>query len=108
MMYFFQMSKGFTQYYVYILTNKNNKVLYIGVTNDLERRIFEHKNKLVEGFTKKYTLNKLIYYEMTEDISSAIEREKQLKNWHRNWKINLIKSFNPMWKDLRRNITSIS
>jgi len=97
------MSKGFTQYYVYILTNKNNKVLYIGVTNDLERRIFEHKNKLVEGFTKKYNLNKLIYYEMTEDISSAIEREKQLKNWHRDWKINLIKSFNPMWKDLGEN-----
>jgi putative endonuclease len=94
------MSKGSTQYYVYILTNKNNKVLYIGVTNDLERRIFEHKNKLVEGFTKKYNLNKLIYYEMTEDISSAIEREKQLKNWHRDWKINLINSFNPTWKDL--------
>ena len=94
------MSKGSTQYYVYILTNKNNKVLYIGVTNDLERRIFEHKNKLVEGFTKKYNLNKLIYYEMTEDINSAIEREKQLKNWHRDWKINLINSFNPTWKDL--------
>jgi len=94
------MSKGFKQYYVYILTNKNNKVLYIGVTNDLERRIFEHKNKLVEGFTKKYNLNKLIYYETTEDVSSAIEREKQLKNWHRDWKINLIKSFNPTWKDL--------
>ncbi|MDP2971804.1 MAG: GIY-YIG nuclease family protein [Deltaproteobacteria bacterium] len=94
------MGKVSTQYYVYILTNKNNKVLYIGVTNDLERRIFEHKNKLVEGFTKKYNLNKLIYYEMTEDINSAIEREKQLKNWHRDWKINLINSFNPTWKDL--------
>ncbi|MCJ7704619.1 MAG: GIY-YIG nuclease family protein [Desulfobacterales bacterium] len=94
------MGKRSTQYYVYILTNKNNKVLYIGVTNDLERRIFEHKNKLVEGFTKKYNLNKLIYYEMTEDINSAIEREKQLKNWHRDWKINLINSFNPTWKDL--------
>jgi putative endonuclease len=94
------MSKGLTQYYVYILTNKNNKVLYIGVTNNLERRIFEHKNKLVEGFTKKYNLNKLIYYEVTKDISSAIEREKQLKNWHRDWKINIINSFNPIWKDL--------
>ncbi len=94
------MSKGTTQYYVYILTNKNNNVLYIGVTNDLERRVFEHKNKLVEGFTKKYNLNKLIYYEITEDVSSAIEREKQLKNWHREWKINLINSFNPKWKDL--------
>jgi putative endonuclease len=94
------MSKDAKQYYVYILTNKGNTVLYIGVTNNLERRIFEHKNKLVEGFTKKYNLNKLIYYEMTEDINSAIEREKQLKNWHRDWKINLIKRFNPMWKDL--------
>jgi len=82
------MSKGTTQYYVYILTNKNNNVLYIGLTNDLERRVFEHKNKLVEGFTKKYNLNKLIHYEITEDIRSAIESEKQLKNWHRDWKIN--------------------
>jgi len=97
------MSKESRQYYVYILTNKTNKVLYIGVTNDLERRIFEHKNKIVEGFTKKYNLNKLIYYEVTKDISSAIEREKQLKNWHRDWKINLVNSFNPMWKDLGTN-----
>ncbi len=94
------MSKGSRQYYVYILTNKTNKVLYIGVTNDLDRRIFEHKNKLVEGFTKKYNLTKLIYFEATGDIRSAIEREKQLKNWHRDWKINLINSFNPTWKDL--------
>lgn len=94
------MCKGPKQYYVYILTNKTNKVLYIGVTNDLERRIFEHRNKLVEGFTKKYNLNKLIYYEVTDDIRSAIEREKQLKNWHRDWKINLIEGFNPTWKDL--------
>jgi len=88
------------QYYVYILTNKSNKVLYIGVTNNLERRMFEHKNKLVEGFTKKYNLNKLVYYEGTSDIQSALEREKQLKNWHRDWKINLVNNFNPMWKDL--------
>jgi len=88
------------QYYVYILTNKANKVFYIGVTNDLERRMFEHKNKLVDGFTKKYNLNKLIYYEVTADVLNALEREKQLKNWHRDWKINLINSFNPMWKDL--------
>ncbi len=88
------------QYYIYILTNNNNKVLYIGVTNNLERRIFEHKNKLVEGFTKTYNLNKLIYYEVTGDVRSAIEREKQLKNWHRDWKINLINSFNPKWNDL--------
>jgi len=74
------------QYYVYILTNKSNKVLYIGVTNDLERRMYEHKNKMVNGFTKKYNLAKLVYFEATADVKSAIEREKQLKNWHRDWK----------------------
>ncbi len=83
------------QYYVYILTNKSNKVLYIRVTNSLERRVFEHKNKLVEGFSKKYNLKKLVYYEATDDVISAIRREKQLKNWRRDWKINLIKEFNP-------------
>jgi len=92
------------QYYVYVLTNRTNRVLYIGVTNNLGRRIFEHKNKLVEGFTKKYNLDKLIYYEVTNDIQSALEREKQLKNWHRDWKINLIKSFNPTWNDLSNNL----
>jgi putative endonuclease len=91
------------QYYVYILTNKTNKVLYIGVTNNLVRRIFEHKNKSVEGFTKKYNLSKLVYYEVTNDIYSALEREKQLKNWHRDWKINLINNFNPVWADLSEN-----
>jgi putative endonuclease len=88
------------QYYVYILTNKSNNVLYIGVTNDLVRRIYEHKNKVVNGFTKKYNLNKLIYFETTTDVRSALEREKQLKNWHRDWKINLISEFNPKWEDL--------
>jgi len=92
------------QYYVYVLTNRTNRVLYVGVTNNLERRIFEHKNKLVEGFTKKYNLNKLVYYEATNDIDGALEREKQLKNWHRNWKINLINSSNPAWKDLSDNL----
>jgi len=91
------------QYYVYVLTNKTNKVLYIGVTNNLVRRIFEHKNKLVEDFTKKYNLSKLVYYEVTNDIYSALERGKQLKNWHRDWKINLINSFNPVWADLNDN-----
>ena len=66
-------------------------VPHIGVTNNLRRRIFQHKNKLIEGFTKRYNLSKLIYYEVTSDIHSALEREKQLKNWHREWKINLIK-----------------
>jgi len=92
------------QYYVYILTNKSNNVLYIGVTNDLIRRIFEHKNKLVDGFTKKYNLAKLVYYEATNDIESAIAREKQLKNWHREWKKNLINQFNPEWKDLGEDL----
>jgi len=90
------------QYYVYILTNKADKVIYIGVTNNLERRIFEHKNKLVEGFTKRYNLTKLVYYQITNDVKSAIGREKQLKNWHRDWKINLINQFNPEWKDLSK------
>ena len=88
------------QYFVYILTNKTNKVFYIGVTNNLERRMYEHKNKLIEGFTKKYNLTKLVYYEETKDVESAIAREKQLKNWHREWKINLVIGFNPEWKDL--------
>ena len=94
------MDKTPKQYYVYILTNRHNNVLYIGVTNNLVRRIYEHKNKLVEGFSKKYNLIKLVYYETTRDVKSAIEREKQLKNWHRDWKINLINQFNPEWKDL--------
>jgi len=88
------------QYFVYILTNKSNKVLYIGVTNNLERRIYEHRNRMIEGFTKKYNLTKLVYFEETSDVKSAIEREKQLKNWHRDWKINLITDCNPEWQDL--------
>jgi len=93
------------QYYVYILTNKSNEVLYIiGVTNDLVRRVFEHKSKLVDGFTKKYNLTKLVYYEVAENVESAIKREKQLKNWHRDWKINLITRFNPEWRDLSEEI----
>ena len=88
------------QYYIYILTNKSNKVLYVGMTNDLTRRIYEHKDKLVEGFTKKYNLTKLVYYEITTDVESALCREKQLKNWHRDWKVNLINKFNHKWDDL--------
>ncbi len=88
------------QYFVYILTNKTNNVLYIGITNNLEKRMYEHKNKMVEGFTKKYDLTKLVYFEETSDVLTAIEREKQLKNWHREWKINLINRFNPDWRDL--------
>ncbi|CAN5202344.1 GIY-YIG nuclease family protein [soil metagenome] len=87
-------------YFIYILTNKNNSVFYIGVTNNLERRIYEHRNELLEGFTKKYKLKKLVYFEDCNNITSAIMREKQLKNWHREWKINLIRSMNPELKDL--------
>lgn len=92
------------QYYTYILTNKYNEVFYIGVTNDLVRRIYEHKNKLQEGFTKKYNLTKLVYYEIHQDIKEAIIREKQIKNWHRNWKINLIIENNPELRDLYSEI----
>ncbi len=87
-------------YYIYILTNFKNTVLYIGVTNDLDRRILEHKNELIEGFTKKYKLKKLVYFEECSQIEDVIIREKQLKNWHREWKINLIKTTNPDFKDL--------
>ena len=85
---------------VYIMTNYSEKSLYIGVTSNLQKRVWEHKNKVVEGFTEKYNVNKLVYYELTDSIESAINREKQLKRWHRQWKINLIKEMNPDFKDL--------
>jgi|SRR5579872_1865614 len=87
-------------YFVYILTNFTNTTLYIGVTNNLERRVLEHKFKVQSGFTRKYKLYKLIHYETCAEIIDAIEREKQLKNWHRDWKWNLIKQTNPDLKDL--------
>jgi len=88
------------QYFVYILTNKYNSILYVGVTNNLLKRVYEHKNKLVEGFTNKYNINKLVYYEILEDPYNAITREKQLKSLTREKKINLINSINKEWKDL--------
>ncbi len=90
-------------YYVYILTNKS-KTLYIGVTNDLVRRLYEHKNKIIEGFTKKYNISMLVYYETFSSIENAIRREKQLKNWHREWKVNLIENVNKEWKDLSEEL----
>ncbi len=87
------------QYYVYIMTNKGNKALYTGVTNDLRKRIYEHKEKLVEGFTKRYNLNKLVYFETCGDIQSAISREKQIKDGSRQKKIDLINNFNNKWRD---------
>lgn len=88
------------QYYIYILTNKRNGTLYIGVTSNLIKRVYEHKNNIIEGFTKKYYIHKLICYEITNDIESAIRREKQLKKWNRKWKLELIENNNPEWKDL--------
>ena len=87
------------RYYVYILTN-GKRTLYVGVTNDLARRVYEHKNKLIDGFTKNYNLTYLAYYDETADIIAAIEREKQIKGWRRSKKIELIESVNPKWKDL--------
>jgi putative endonuclease len=87
-------------YYVYLLTNWNNQVMYVGVTNDLERRIYEHRNKLVDGFTKKYNVEKLVYFETANDVLAAIEREKQIKKWRREKKNQLVIEMNPEWKDL--------
>ena len=87
-------------YYIYILSNHTNTTLYIGVTNNLRRRLYEHKNKLIEGFTSKYNINKLVYFEETTDIKAAIQREKNLKKWKREWKEELIKKSNPEFKDL--------
>ncbi len=92
-------------YYVYILTNKAHGTLYIGVTNNLVRRIWEHKEKLADGFSKKYGLGMLVYYEIHETIEGAILREKQIKKWNRNWKLRQIMDLNPEWKDLYAEIT---
>jgi len=94
-------SRGFIKYYyVYILASKRNGTLYIGVTDDLIRRVYEHKNDLIAGFTSKYRVHKLVYYEQVDDIQSAIQREKRLKKWNRRWKLELIEKINPDWRDL--------
>jgi putative endonuclease len=87
------------EYYVYIMANKS-RTLYIGVTNNLERRVYEHKAKLVDGFTRRYNINRLVYFENTNDISAAIEREKEIKGWVRRKKVALIHTLNPAWIDL--------
>jgi putative endonuclease len=87
-------------YYVYILASKRNGTLYIEVTNNLVRRVYEHKNELVDGFTKEYKINILVYFETTNRVEEALKREKQLKKWERNWKLALIEKENPAWKDL--------
>jgi putative endonuclease len=91
---------GPKKYYIYLLTNWNNRVMYIGVSNNLERRLYEHKNKLVKGFTEKYNVHRLVYYEETPDVRSALEREKEIKKWRRDKKDILVVSTNPTWKDL--------
>ena len=91
------------QYYTYILTNLNNTVLYTGVTNDLVRRVFEHKKKIIKGFTSRYNVNKLVYFELFDLIDLAIKREKQIKGYSRIKKDNLINSINPRWNDLYCN-----
>ncbi|MBS0359225.1 MAG: GIY-YIG nuclease family protein [Proteobacteria bacterium] len=91
-------------YYVYILTNQRNGTLYIGVTSDLIKRVWQHKNKLVDGFTSKYDINKLVYFELHEDVEAAIAQEKRLKRWKRAWKVVLIEKQNPYWDDLYESI----
>lgn len=88
-------------YYIYILASDHNGTLYIGVTSDLKKRIHEHKNKLhPESFTAQYNVTRLVYYEHTNDVQSALQRERQLKNWTRKWKLDLIESINPTWKEI--------
>lgn len=91
------------KYFVYILASKRNGTLYIGVTNDLVRRVHEHKDKKIDGFTKKYNVHNLVYYESTNDIESALAREKTLKKWERKWKLKIIEEINPGWRDLSEN-----
>jgi putative endonuclease len=93
-------------YYVYILASRRNGTLYIGVTNDLVRRVYDHKTRTIEGFTEKYGVHTLVYYEPYTDVYDALTREKRLKKWKRQWKIDLIESVNPDWKDLYSKIVS--
>jgi len=91
-------------YYVYILCSQRNGTLYVGITNNLSRRVYEHKNKLVKGFTEKYGVNKLVYSEAYEEVRDAIHREKCLKKWNRIWKIRLIEKDNPNWQDVYESL----
>ena len=92
-------------YYVYILASQRNGTLYLGMTDNLVRRVWEHKNDLVEGFTKKYGVHRLVWYEVADTPLAAIAREKQLKEWNRAWKLRLIEEMNPGWKDLYGDLT---
>ncbi len=92
------------QYFVYILASKKNGTLYIGVTSDLIKRVYEHKENALEGFTKKHNVHQLVYFESTDNVESAIKREKQLKKWDRAWKMELIEKDNPEWRDLYQDL----
>ncbi len=93
------------EYYVYILASKQNGTLYVGITNDIIKRVFQHKHNEVEGFTKKYKIHRLVWYESCMDVREAIAREKQLKKWNRKWKLALIEKSNPQWRDLYSEAT---
>lgn len=90
-------------YYVYLLTNQNGNVMYVGMTNDLTRRVYEHKLKLVKGFTERYNVQKLVYYEQTSDVHAAIAREREIKKWRREKKDALVTAMNPEWQELNVN-----
>jgi putative endonuclease len=96
------------RYYVYLLTNWNNRVMYVGVTNDLNRRVYEHQNKLLKGFTDKYNISKLVYFEETTDVRAALTREKEIKKWRRQKKNDLVLRMNPAWKDLTEEAKDFS
>ena len=98
----------YKQYYIYILSNYSNSTIYIGVTNNLVKRLYQHRNKLIDGFTSKYNINKLVYYEIYQNIDHAINREKQLKGWSRAKKNALIETLNPTWKDLGKELNIVS
>jgi len=92
-------------FYIYILSSQKRGTLYIGVTSNLIKRVYEHKNSLVDGFTKKYRVHRLVYYELAKDATTALLREKQLKKWNRAWKLRLIEEHNPEWADLSDGLT---
>ena len=94
------------RFFVYVMANKRNGTIYIGVTNDLARRVYEHRNKLIKGFTSRYGLRMVVYYEVHQSILTALQRETSLKRWPRKWKLDLIESMNPQWRDLYEDIAS--
>jgi len=97
-----------SEYFVYILASKRNGTLYTGMTDDLVQRVYEHKNDFVKGFSNKYGVHKLVYFEQCESFDSALWREKQLKEWRRSWKLDLIEGANPLWKDLFDELVALS